>query len=329
MNNQIQFIRTPDDAFKNLEDYPYTENYMVLEGGVRMHYVEEGKGNEKTIFLLHGQPSWSYLYRHMIKYFVEAGYHVIAPDLIGFGKSDKPVDPKYHTYTNHVLWMSEFVQNLGINNAISFMQDWGGLIGLRVLAEQPEWLNRLVVSNTALAEVKGIGKYLYPVAMKLMTTLSSNPTIEKFASNKTFGNWSGYFAKAKQPNIGLIMQILTNRSLSQPEMNAYNAPFLDQQFMAGPRTMPQIIATDINEVNDAWKKLKKWEKPVLTLFSDNDPFLAGKGYDTQFQTNFKGAKGQPHITISNASHFLQEDQAKVLVENILNWEEVLQTHSIL
>ncbi|WP_052444471.1 haloalkane dehalogenase [Flammeovirga sp. OC4] len=324
MNNQIQFIRTPDDAFKNIEDYPFSENYMVLEGGVRMHYVEEGKGNEKTIFLLHGQPSWSYLYRQMIKYFVEAGFHVIAPDLIGFGKSDKPVDPKDHTYSNHVLWVTEFVNTLGIKDAMAFMQDWGGLIGLRVLADHPDWLSHLVVANTALAEIKGLGKYLFPITMKLMTTLSGQPSIEKFEANKTFGNWSGYFARSKQLNIGKIMQVLTNRTLSTAEMEAYNAPFPDQQFLAGPRTMPQIIATDINEVNEAWKKLKKWEKPVLTLFSDNDPFLAGKGYDTQFQTNFKGAKNQPHLTISNASHFLQEDQAEALVENILNWKETFQ-----
>lgn len=319
MTNKMQIVRTPEAAFNNLKDYAFQPNYMELAGGIRMHYVEEGKGNKKTIFLFHGQPSWSYLYRHMIPQLVKAGYHVIAPDLIGFGKSDKPANPKDHTYSNHVKWMSDFVNQLGITNASAFMQDWGGLIGLRVLADNPNWLGKLIVANTALAEIKGFAKYIFPTVMKLMSGLSGKPSVEKFSAKQNFGNWGGYFARAQELEIGRIMQVLTTKELTAEEMKAYDAPFPDESYVAAPRTMPQIIATDIDEVNAAWAKLKQWDKPVLTLFSDKDPFLAGKGYDKQFQDNFKGAQNQPHITVNNASHFLQEDQADVLVKNISNW----------
>ncbi len=311
-------LRTPESAFEDLKDYPFKANYMQLEQ-MRMHYLDEGKENQKVIFLFHGQPSWSYLYRHMIPPLADAGYRVIAPDLIGFGKSDKPMDPKDHTFTNHVNWVSQFVRQLGIKHASAFMQDWGGMIGLRVLANNPDWLDHLIVANTALAEVKGLAKFIFPKVMKWMAKSSGKPSVEKFAHKQNFGNWAGYFSRSEKLEIGKIMQVLTTKSLKPEEMQAYDAPFPDDRFYAAPRTMPQIIATDLDEVNEAWEKLRQWEKPVLTLFSDKDPFLAGKGYDEKFRKNFKGAKDQPHITITNASHFLQEDQASALVKNITKW----------
>lgn len=311
-------ITTPESAFSSLKDYPFQPNYMDL-GGLRMHYLDEGHENEKTIFLFHGQPSWSYLYRHMIPVLVKAGYRVIAPDLIGFGKSDKPTDSDAHTYQAHVDWMSTFVRKLGITHAAAFMQDWGGMIGLRVLANNPQWLDRLVVANTALAEVKGFAKWMMPKMLKLLVSLSGKPSIEKFAAKINYGNWAGYFRHNKKPEIGKLMQILTTGTLSQEEMDAYDAPFPNENYFAGPRKMPEIVASDLDQVNEDWKKLKRWHNPVLTLFSDKDPFLAGQGYDTKFQTNFTGASGQPHITVTNASHFLQEDQSKELSDRLLKW----------
>ncbi|WP_061016214.1 haloalkane dehalogenase [Vibrio splendidus] len=318
MNQQI--LRTPESAFTNLQDYPYSANYMDIDG-MRMHYIDEGKDNEKTIFLLHGQPSWSYLYRHMVPLFVEAGYRVVAPDLIGFGKSDKPASSEAHSYGNHVRWMTSFVRQLGIKNASAFMQDWGGMIGLRVLAQEPEWLERLVVSNTALAEMSGLEKFMVPKVLKLMAALAGKPSVEKFANNINYGNWAGYFRHADQLEIGQILQTLTTRQLSRAEMLAYDAPFPTADYFAGPRKMPEIVASELDQVNADWKKLKQWHKPVLTLFSDKDPFLADQGYDKKFQANFSGAKGQPHITIENASHFLQEDQSQQLAENVISWLE--------
>jgi haloalkane dehalogenase len=257
----------------------------------------------------------------MIPQLVAAGYRVIAPDLIGFGKSDKPLDSENITYQNEVDWMSEFVEKLNITNAAAFMQDWGGMIGLRVLANRPQWLDRLIVANTALAEVKGLTKFIMPRMLKLLAAKSGKPTVMDFEKNKNYGNWAAYFRHSEKLEIGKLMQVLTTSKLSQPEMDAYDAPFPNNTFYAAPRKMPEIVASDLTQVNADWKKLKQWNKPVLTLFSDNDPFLADQGYDKKFQENFSGAKGQPHITVSNASHFLQEDQNEELVTKILGWLE--------
>ena len=316
MNQQI--LRTPDDAFAALVDYPFAANYLEVDG-MRMHYIDEGKNNDKTIFLLHGQPSWSYLYRHMVPLFVDAGFRVIAPDLIGFGKSDKPANSDAHSYGNHVRWMTSFVRQLGIKNAAAFMQDWGGMIGLRVLAQEPEWLDRLVVSNTALAEMKGLEKFMVPKVLKLMAAMAGKPSINKFADNINYGNWAGYLSHAKKLEIGKLIQLLTTRHLSPTEVMAYDAPFPNDDYTAGPRKMADIVASDLDAVYTDWQKLKQWQNPVLTLFSDKDPFLAGQGYDDLFQKNFKGASGQPHITVTDASHFLQEDQFGELSERMVNW----------
>ncbi|MEH6530870.1 MAG: haloalkane dehalogenase [Photobacterium frigidiphilum] len=318
-----QILRTPDGAFATLVDYPFVANYLEVDG-MRMHYIDEGKGHEKTIFLLHGQPSWSYLYRHMVPLFVDAGYRVIAPDLIGFGKSDKPANSDVHSYGNHVRWMTSFVRQLGIKNATAFMQDWGGMIGLRVLAQEPEWLDRLVVSNTALAEMKGLEKFMVPKVLKLMALMAGKPSIKKFADNINYGNWAGYFRHSDQLEVGQIIQTLTTRQLSTAEMQAYDAPFPTTDYYAAPRKMPEIVASELDQVNADWEKLKQWHKPVLTLFSDKDPFLAERGYDKKFQANFRGAQGQPHITIENASHFLQEDQSQQLAAKVISWLEQTQ-----
>lgn len=316
-------LRTPDEAFRHLSDYPFKANYMQVEG-MRLHYVDEGKQSGKVIFLFHGQPSWSYLYRHMIPVLVEAGYRVIAPDLIGFGKSDKPMSSETHTYSNHVQWMRSFVQQLGIKHAAAFFQDWGGMIGLRVLAQEPEWLNRLVVANTALAEMKGLEKFMVPKVLKLLAAMAGKPSIEKFASDMSYGNWAGYFRHAEQLDIGEILQTLTTRTLSPAEMQAYNAPFPNPEYYAAPRKMPEIVASDLDGVNADWLQLKQWQHPVLTLFSDQDPFLADQDYDKKFQQNFSGAKNQPHKTVENASHFLQEDQSSMLAANLIAWLQQTQ-----
>jgi len=318
MKNSIKVITTPESAFENLKDYPFAQNYMDV-GGLNMHYVDEGDKSSKVIFLFHGQPTWSYLYRHMIPMFVKAGYRVIAPDLIGFGKSDKPINAKDISYTSQVNWMKTFVQKLGIEDASAFMQDWGGMIGLRVLADNPKWLKRLIVANTALSEVKGITRFIMPKMLKLMTLFTGKSTIDDFEKKQNYGNWASYFIHADKPEIGDLVQILTTSNLSRDELDAYDAPFRGNEYFAAPRKMPLIVGQDLKEAYEDWQKLKRWEHPVLTLFSDKDPFLADQGYDKLFQTNFKGAAGQPHITISNASHFLQEDKPKELVGNILNW----------
>ncbi len=328
MKIKADTLRTPDEAFENLSDYPFKPHYIQVDG-MRLHYLDEskldeGKERQKVIFLFHGQPSWSYLYRHMIPVLVDAGYRVIAPDLIGFGKSDKPPSSDEHTYSNHVKWMRSFVQQLGIKHGAAFFQDWGGMIGLRVLAQEPEWLDRLVVANTALAEMNTVAKFMVPKILKALAALAGKPSIEKLASNMNYGNWAGYFRHAKQLDIGQVLQALTTRQLNADEMSAYNAPFPSPEYYAAPRKMPEIVASDLNEVNADWLKLKQWLHPVLTLFSDKDPFLADQGYDTKFQQNFSGAKNQPHMTVENASHFLQEDQSSQLANTTIGWLQKTQ-----
>lgn len=313
-----KILTTPENRFSNLKDYPFESHYMDL-GGIKMHYLDEGDKNNKTIFLLHGQPSWSYLYRHMIPVLVKEGYRVIAPDLIGFGKSDKPIDSNDHSYSAHVKWMSTFIEKLGITHAAAFMQDWGGMIGLRVLANNPKWLDRLIIANTALAEVKGFQRWMMPKMLKLLRITSGKPTLHSLEQKMNYGNWAGYFTHSEKLEIGNIMQLLTTKELTQDEIDAYDAPFPTSEYYAGPRKMPEIVATDLDKAYSDWQELKKWSNPVLTLFSDKDPFLADQGYDKLFQNNFPGAAGQPHITVTNASHFLQEDQSKELVNRILKW----------
>lgn len=313
-----RILTTPEKYFSKLKDYPFKSHYMDLDG-IKMHYLDEGGKNNKTIFLFHGQPSWSYLYRHMIPLLVKEGYRVIAPDLIGFGKSDKPVNSNDHSYSAHVKWMSTFVEKLDITHAAAFMQDWGGMIGLRVLANNPKWLDRLIVANTALSESKGLERWIMPKMLKLIRATSGKPKIQDLEQKMNYGNWAGYFRHSKVLEIGKIMQLLTTKKLTKTEMDAYDAPFPSPDFYAGPRKMPEIVVSDLDKAYADWQELKKWTNPVLTLFSDKDPFLAGQGYDKLFQRNFSGAAGQPHITITNASHFLQEDQSKELADRIVKW----------
>lgn len=320
-----RILRTPDTAFEGLPDYPFEPHYLTVDG-MRMHYVDEGADDAPVIFLLHGQPSWSYLYRHMITELVGEGYRVIAPDLIGFGRSDKPIDPGTHTYSAHVGWMTDFVRQLGIEGAAAFMQDWGGMIGLRTLASHPTWLTRLVIANTALAEVKGLARVLMPLGIRAMTRFAGRSRLEDFARTLSFRHWLSYFHHAEHLEIGKILQTLTTRDLSPEEMRAYDAPFPDARYHAGPRQMPAIVATDMAQVAQDWKKLEAWPHPVLTLFSDRDPFLAGTPYEGMFRQRFSGAAGQPHQTTTNASHFLQEDRGPELAHTMSRWLE--QTHFV-
>ncbi len=316
MPNKI--LRTPDSAFQALSDYPFAPHYIEV-GDVRIHYVDEGPANAPTIFLLHGQPSWSYLYRHMIPVLVSAGYRVIAPDLVGFGRSDKPSDPAAHTFAAHVDWMTAFVRTLGISGAAAFMQDWGGMIGLRVLAREPGWLSRLVLANTALADPGPIGRALMPLGVTMLKHLPGTATVDDFAASLSFRDWLSYFRRSETLNIGAILQALTVRELSAEEMRAYDAPFPDARFYAGPRRLPTIVASELAAVHKDRSALEAWPHPVLTLFSDRDPFLAKTPFEAMFQERFPGAHGQPHKTTTEASHFLQEDKSKELANTMDHW----------
>lgn len=311
-------LRTPDRAFRGLPDYPFDPNYLTVDG-VRIHYVDEGPRDAPAVFLFHGQPTWSYLYRKMIPPLVAAGYRVIAPDLVGFGKSDKPVDVAAHTYRAHVRWMQGFVRELRVFGAAAFLQDWGGMIGLRVLAANPGWLSRLVLANTALADPGAFGRLMMPLGIGALTAFSGRASVEDVSREPSFRHWLSYFHRSPSLEIGRVVQALTVGTLSDGEVAAYDAPFPDPSFYAGPRRMPTLVATDLAEVHETWKALESWPHPVLTLFSDRDPFLAGTPFEQMFRDRLPGAAGQPHQTTTEASHFLQEDRGPELAARIVRW----------
>lgn len=284
----MKILRTPDAQFENLPGYPFAPNYVNLTDGLRMHYVDEGNKQGETVMLIHGEPSWSYLYRKMIPVFAQAGYRVIVPDLIGFGKSDKPSEKSDYTFATHLQWLTEFVEQLDLQNVNLFCQDWGGLLGLRIMCTHGDRFLRVVAANTFLPT--GEGK-----------------------PNDTFLNWVNYSQNAPVLNIGKIIDSSTVSELSEEIIAAYEAPFPDETYKAGARQFPALvpISTDDPESANnkaAWQQLKQWKKPFLTLFSDSDPIM--KGLEAIFQKTIPGAQGQKHTIIQGGGHFLQEDKGE-------------------
>lgn len=292
----MQFLNTPDSRFDNLPDYPFSPNYITLEDGLQMHYVNEGPKDAEVVLCMHGEPSWSYLYRKMIPVFAAAGYRVIAPDLIGFGKSSKPTETTDYTYQKHVDWVKEFIVTIDLQNINLFCQDWGGLIGLRILAEETDRFNRAVAANTGM------------------------PTGEH-TSPEAFLKWQKFSQTVPVFPVGSMIQFSTVSELSDAEVAAYDAPFPDETYKAGARIFPALVPTtdkDPETVNNkkAWANLMKFEKPFLTLFSDKDPIT--NGGEKIFQKLIPGTKGQKHTIIENGGHFLQDDKgeeiAKLMIE---------------
>jgi haloalkane dehalogenase len=288
----MNVLRTPDERFADLLDFDFTPLYVTIDDGVdraraelRTHYVDEGPADGDVIVLVHGEPSWSYLYRHMIPTLAGAGYRVVAPDLVGFGRSDKPADIADHTYDRHMGWMVAFLDALALDGITWVGHDWGGLIGLRILAAQPDRFARFVAANTALPT----GDHELPAVWhRFRHTVNTVPELD----------------------IARLVQSGTRHPLSDGQRAAYDAPFPDETFKAGPRAMPEQVpyhpdhpSADHNR--RAWERLGHVDVPFLTAFSDHDPITAGA--DRPLQQHIPGAQGQPHTTITGGGHFLQED----------------------
>lgn len=281
----MEFVRTPETRFERLADYPFDPHYCDIgPNGMRMHYLDEGPADANPVLMLHGEPSWSYLYRHMIPVVAAAGHRVIAPDLIGFGKSDKPTSLEDYSYQAHMDWMLTFVESLNLNNITLVCQDWGSLIGLRLAAEQEPRFKAIVVGNGMLPT----GDNKVPAAFKLW---------------KNFALYSPWFPIARIINSGSF------KKLGPEECKAYDAPFPSSKYKAGARAFPRLVpvttdnpATEANRA--AWQVLEQWSKPFLTTFSNGDPIT--RGGDTFMQERIPGAAGQPHQTLVGG-HFLQED----------------------
>jgi haloalkane dehalogenase len=291
-------LRTPDDCFENLEGYPFEPKYVEISDGLRMHYVDEGRRDaEYTVLMLHGEPSWSYLYRKMIPIIADAGHRAVAPDLIGFGRSDKLAARTDYTYARHVGWMTEFLEHLDLRELVLVCQDWGALIGLRVLAENPKRFARLVVGNGFLPT--GEGKV-----------------------GDAFLAWQNYSQTTPNFHVGGIINGGCVTDLSGQVIAAYDAPFPDDTYKEAARQFPILVPTSPDDPaapanRAAWEVLEKLDIPVLTAFSDSDPIT--RGGDRAIQSRMPGAKDQPHTTIVGAGHFLQEDKGEELAEVIVNW----------
>lgn len=296
----MKVLRTPDERFSDLPDYPFAPNYHEIDGvdgiTLRVHYVDEGPRSAPPILLLHGEPSWSYLYRKMIPPLAAAGHRVVAPDLVGFGRSDKPANEGDYSYSRLVEWTAATVNGLNLQKITLFCQDWGGLIGLRLALTEPERYSRVVVANTGL-----------PIGGEMP---------------EAFFQWRAFTQQVSKLPIKRVINGATTTTLSREVLAAYDAPFPDESFKAGARILPSLVPTSSDdpeaEINRRlWRKLARWSKPLLTAFSDGDPITAGG--DQPFQRLVPGAKGQPHTVIRDAGHFLQEDKGEELAGLILKF----------
>jgi haloalkane dehalogenase len=311
-------LRTPESSFNGLADYPFQENYLQINS-LRMHYIDEGPRQAKVVLLLHGEPSWSYLYRHMIPILSAAGYRVIAPDLIGFGKSDKPALKSAHSHSGHVSHIKELIQELQLQDITLFIQDWGGLIGLRVLAEMPERFAGVVAGNTGLPAASGVRGWIgYPL-FRMALWWQGDVTWEALQAEPSFLKWAAYSQSVNDMPVGQVVAVDIAESDPQRQaiVAAYDAPFPDLSYKAGPVVMPKLVPSELRLNAAAWQVLEQWQKPFLTAFSDGDPITAGG--DLAFQQRIPGARNQPHVTIKGAGHFLQETHGPELAELMLRF----------
>lgn len=285
----MKILRTPDARFANLPDFPFTPHYCEVRDSdgtaLRIHYLDEGPRDANPVLLMHGEPSWSFLYRKIVANLAARGHRVVAPDLVGFGRSDKPAEQLDYTFERHVRWMSDWLVATRLTDITLFCQDWGGLIGLRLVAAFPEKFARVVVANTGL------------------------PTGEGFSA--AFQQWLEFSQSIPVLPVGQIVGMGCKRGLSEAEKAAYDAPFPDESFKTGARRFPALVPItpqhgSVAENKAAWKVLENFRKPFLTAFSDSDPVT--KGGEQIFQQRVPGTKGQKHVTITGAGHFLQEDK---------------------
>jgi len=292
----MRVLRTPDDRFEDLPDFDYQPHYADVEPGMRMAYVEAGPPNGEPVLLLHGEPSWSFLYRTVIPVMADAGLRVIAPDLIGFGRSDKPSEIGDHSYARHVEWTRRLMFDvLGLRHVTLVGQDWGGLIGLRLVAEHPQQFARVVAANTGLPT----GDIPMPdVWLRFRDVVATAPEL----------------------SISRLVAAGCRSPLPPEVLAAYDAPFPSPELMAGPRAMPRLVPTTPDDPasaanRSAWELLGKWNKPFLVAFSDSDPITGGMA--PILKRAIPGAAGLDHPVLTGAGHFLQEDAGDRLAAEIV------------
>ena len=292
----MDFLRTPDERFADLPDFPFAPHYVDVDG-LRMHYLDEGPPDGEVVLLLHGEPSWSYLYRRMIPVLTRAGLRAVAIDLVGFGRSDKPTQREDYTYQAHVDWTWAAIEAIGLTDITLVCQDWGGLIGLRLVGEHPERFARVVAANTVL------------------------PTGD-LDPGEAFLAWRQFSQESPDFPVGKIIGGACVGKLAPEVAAAYDAPFPDESFKAGARHFPMLVPTRPDDPASAanraaWEVLRTFDKPFLCAFSDSDPIT--RAAEPLLRKQIPGAEGQTHVTITEAGHFLQEDKGVELAEAVVQF----------
>ena len=312
-------LRTPEERFKNLKDYDFEPNYLQING-LRIHYLDEGPKDGEVIFLLHGQPAWSYLFRKMIPTLVDGGYRVIAPDMVGFGKSDKYINIDDYSHQMHVDIITNLIRELDLKDMTAHVHDWGGLVGLRVVAEEPDRFSRVIASNTGLiAPGRGLindirGFFLGPI-FKLTIWLQGPATWEEFIGGNGFTNWIRYSRYTDNIDVGGVMQTLG--SVNSEERLGYEAPFPNASYKAGAQIFPYLIPSELRKNEMAFRNvLEKWDKPFLIANSDNDPVT---GNNPGIVEGLKRIPSAQEIVIKGPGHFIQEEAGPEYAQLILDF----------
>jgi haloalkane dehalogenase len=299
----VDVLRTPEERFALLSGYPFTPRYAELPEGLRVHYVDEGPHEAETVLLLHGQPTWSFLYRKVIDRLVAHGLRAVAPDLVGFGRSDKPLTRTAHSVPGHVAWMAQFTAAIALRNVTLVVQDWGGPIGLALLTERPGLVRRVVAANTALhtADASLAGRLSWLVA----ATEDGTVTVAQMLLD---------YQRLTQELVpfrpSMFVQGATMSDVPDDVLAAYDAPFPDESFCAGPRQLPLLMGLTPSSAcarinRHTLGALSAFDGPFLTAFSDGDPGTGG--WAEVLRDAVPGARARAHVTIAGAGHFLQED----------------------
>ena len=329
-----EFVRTPDECFLDLPDFPYRPNYVEVDG-LRMHYVDEGPRDGHIVLLLHGQPDWCYLYRKMIPLIVEGGYRVIAPDMIGMGRSDKPTSIHTHTVYAHAAWWKAMIDALALKDITLFAQDWGGFTSLMVVAQHPEYFRRVMISNSGLWLMpdpilnvpQGINREDYPVDPDaqvrtfddFLRLCNARGHIKEDMSD-FFHEWMLYALTGPELKAsGNLRRDFGGIELTDDEARAYDAPFPDEICMTGIRTLPSMGSLiDTKRSLADWEALKLFEKPFLTLFGQFDMLVGSEKTQNALIENIPGAAGLPHDRIP-AGHFIQESQGPEVARRLVDF----------
>lgn len=300
----IPVLRTPDKHFEALIDFPFEPHYIEIRdddlGALRVHYLDEGPKEGHIILLLHGQATWSYSYREMIPLLTAAGYRVVAPDFIGFGRSDKPADWNVHTFRKHVEWLTATLEALDIKDSTGFLFDWGGYFGLPVAVEQPDTFSRLVLNTTTMPRANSVIGAIW------------------------VAGWRRYILKPEVFPISGMVSDMTTRELDAETLKGLDAPYPDESYKAGPRRLPMLIpATFLNPANapnqKVWEQLSNWKKPTLTLISEQ---LATRSFaPKEFHDQIPGTRGQPHEIYPDKGFFLIEDNPEALAKKTIEFIE--------